>query len=245
LAALLLVLVGAALGYLLLGPTRRSATATVPASPTALAAPSASTHNGNQPLPGATNAGASASVAVATATAAASSAPSLRAVDKDMLECIAPIFPPATFVSGRSSFDWACKQPNPARGAATLHTSVVTSRGSAGVSEAMREWSTLGWYSIAVFVIVRERCCDRPVDLMSSPTEQNCKFNDAVTQLARTGLGGDDVAVEEALRNYHRSVGCLTREGAAHQYAQGSYPRPSELSTFERTLERLKALRTP
>jgi hypothetical protein len=78
---------------------------------------------------------------------------------------------------------------------------------------------------------------------MTSPTERNCKLNDALVELARASLKGEPPAVDKALSGFQSAVACISREGAAHQYGPRTYPRPSELSTFELTLERLRKIR--
>lgn len=180
----------------------------------------------------------SAATAVAGGTADADAA-----VVTDLRACVDPLFPEQTFSPLARDFEFLCTEKSPYRGASRLHALVVLGRsGETGVTDAMREWSNLGWYGMAAFAVVRARCCQAPTPFVTTTTLTQCELDRSLDELGKTVFAGDNAEVEAALRAYTQAIHCIARGGAAHLFGHVGYPQGGELSTFKKTLLRARKL---
>jgi hypothetical protein len=151
------------------------------------------------------------------------------------------LFPEGSFSSGRVRFDFMCDETNPYRGASQLHTQVVLG-GGRGVTDAMREWSTLGWYNMAAFAVVRTRCCSSPPPLRTKTTLTRCKFDERLEAVSKAAMAGSEADAKLAVTEYTEAVHCLARGGTAHLFGQVGYPQGGEITSFNKTMARARAL---
>jgi hypothetical protein len=161
----------------------------------------------------------------------------------DIRACIEPLFPEDTFAHGDPDLGFLCTETQPAKGAANLHTQVVLGGGRGGATDAMKEWATLGWYSMAVFAIARTHCCPDAPPLSTPTSLGHCKLDETLTQLGKAALtpGSDDPA-EEAMLDFTRAVNCLVRGGAIELFGQEGYPKGGEVTSFKKTYLRARRL---
>jgi serine/threonine-protein kinase len=122
-----------------------------------------------------------------------------------------------------------------------VHTLVVLG-GGRGVTDAMREWSTLGWYNMAAFAVLRARCCSSPPPFKTPTTLTRCKFDERLESVGKAAIGGTNAEAEAAVKEYTDAVHCLARGGTAHLFGQVGYPQGGEATSFKKTFARARAL---
>src|SRR5262249_53128453 len=128
--------------------------------------------SGRHPLPSATPATAAETAVVAPSvrtppeaeTGPTSETPTApreeHAALPDIAACALPVFAPGTFDdAGPPDQGRICNELAPRHGAAALRADVVRANRGRATSEGVREWSLLGWYEMAVFSVIRARCC--------------------------------------------------------------------------------------
>ncbi|MBK7579448.1 MAG: protein kinase [Myxococcales bacterium] len=177
------------------------------------------------------------SVAQPVPLAASSAGGSARAQPGDGLDmaCVAPVFPPATFVVG-TDLSFLCKEVDPRAGAELLKAAVVKGRG-AGVSVSMQEWAHLSWYELAVFAVARARCCMGAPPLVLPANGGVCSaLEQVLDELGRAVV--TDRAVEQKLAHFDQTVLCLLAKGGARQYAYTLARLDDARVVFGKTLER-------
>jgi hypothetical protein len=231
----LCVLVGAAAAYFVMGDdglfTELSPTETEPAA--SASAPSASTSASTAPSvvppsPAPTaSAGASAPPDPSSAPSATMAAPL-----GETAACVTSLFNPDTFEGASPSFPGLCETANPIKGSKALRGEVVKAGGgNKGVTTGMRELSTMGWYGLAAFAIIRDQCCESPPPF-KTPTVLECNLDHRLERLARDVNGGGDRASKRALEQVTKSFHCLARGGGADFFGQPGMPSGGELESF-------------
>jgi hypothetical protein len=184
--------------------------APAPASASASAAPSASANAGDEPRSG------------------------------DVGVCMQQLFPPDTFAQP-PTLDFVCTERDPYKGGVALRVKVIRAGGAAGdVTEGMREWSMLGWYEMAAFAVGRALCCPNAQTLKSIHRIDTCPLTDRLAALGAAALGSDDAAVRAALKDYAAVLRCLVAAGTASTFGQPGPPDPGSVTTFRKTLDRMR-----
>ena len=142
-----------------------------------------------------------------------------------LVECAAAVFPPGTLsTTANSELSFLCADPDPRTGSQQLEAVVIKSRG-AGVSLGMQEWAQLNWYELAMFSIVRSRCCNDPPPLRLPSNGGVCTALESVLDdLGRAVHGNRDV--EPTLTRSTETVTCLVAKG-------GAGPCPHSLARLE------------
>jgi len=233
-------------------PTATTPTTTATSSaPASTAAPTASTAAvvaastaPSASAPPATSSAASAAsseppAASASASASGSSAPP--DPPKDLRACVETFFPEDTFVGRNPKLGFLCEQSNPLKGAVEVRTQVVLCGGGMkGVTDGMHEWSTIGWYGMAAFVVIRSHCCESPTPIQAPKTVAKCDFDEVLAKLGEAVHGSDDEAAEQAVKDYTKAINCLARGGAARLFDQSGFPKGGELTTFKKVFARAR-----
>ncbi|MBW2452992.1 MAG: hypothetical protein JRI68_00700 [Deltaproteobacteria bacterium] len=211
------------------GPTKTVATAT--AQPARPAPPS-------PPEPQAT---ASEASATATATATASVALMPPPAPDNPTLCFEQLMPPDAF--GKLSVDVAyCCVETAAYGTTVKLKSEVVRAGGHGVSEAMKEWSQLGWYEMAAFAVMRTHCCpDSPALVVRQRKIERCQLAESLAWLANAI--DDEEDMQQAVLAYTKAVRCITSKGYSESFGQYYLPQGGELTIFDRILQRILKLR--
>ncbi len=210
------------------GPRRTVVTATVEPVPAASPTPA---------KPPAT--AAATPTSSATATAAARSLPP-PAPDNPTL-CFEQLMPSDAF--GQLSVDVAfCCEQTAAYSTMVKLKSEVVRAGGHGVTEAMKEWSQLGWYEMAAFAVMRTHCCpDSPALVVRLPRIEACRLEESLAWLANAI--DDEEDMQQAVRAYTKAVGCITSKGYSESFGQYYLPQGGELTIFDRILQRILKLR--
>ena len=205
-------------------------------------APAASTSG----EPSAQPAGSSAALASASASAA-SSAPSASAVTRkrreppaDVTACFAELLPDDAFRDTKPELDKLCTGPKAYRTMLELKGAMVAA-GKRDVTEAMSEWSKLGWYETAAFVVMRAHCCpDAPAPKAYKDVEK-CRYEESLAWL--TNALDDRHSMTKAVRAHTESINCIVSKGLADQFGRGGLPYGGELVYFDRILQRIRKAR--
>ncbi|MEZ4440464.1 MAG: hypothetical protein R3B72_15310 [Polyangiaceae bacterium] len=193
---------------------------------------------------------ASAAVPVATSSAGAASAspsspaPSASTAEAPVLttpearsSCFASLMPSDAFGQGEPpSLEAACTGSKAYATTLVLKSRVVAA-GGAGVTQAMSEWSMLGWYEIAAFAAMRAHCCPDAKALSVRDQFASCQLEEALAYV--TNAIDDDRAMSEALDHYDKAVRCLTRRGWAPAFGRGGPPYGGERKFFDRVMKRI------
>jgi hypothetical protein len=165
---------------------------------------------------------ASSAARTGTASASASAAPSAAPTPKDVDACVRRLFPAGSFGEGAPKLDFVCTQADAVRGAGELQSILVT-EGRGEVSQGMREWAGLDWYSLPAFAMMRVTCCAEPPTLVwKSPLA--CPIDEAMRTLEAVAPGGSDEAVEAAIEEYGKTARCLEQFNQRAAFGQTGAP---------------------
>src|SRR5262249_14351595 len=148
----------------------------------------------------------------------------------DVTECASPVFAPGTFDdSPPPDQGYICNEVDPRRGAAALRADVVRANKGRATSDAMREWSLLGWYEMAVFSVIRARCCPDAAPLALPALPDSCvQLDGALNDLGAAAAGKtreDGNTVERAMVRYADAIRCAVRSSASMTYPYGGHPK--------------------
>ena len=185
----------------------------------------------------------SASSSVAPSASVSASPSASPAAPTDANACLAPLFPPDTFMELPPSLGFVCTITDPRKGGGAVRTEVVRAGARKRVSDGMREWAVLGWYEMAAFAIMRSSCCPSaaPLDIpIAIPT---CDIETPLLELATlaSSAAAEDAKVTAALDAYTNAVRCVARAGGSDGFGQKGGPQGGESGTFEKTLKRVRA----
>lgn len=207
--------------------------------PTGEATPPA---NSATPDPGAASAATSdpTATAVASSSASASAAAKPAAPPDDELACFSQLMPGDAFGDTEPDLKQACTGRRAYPTTLVLKSAVVAAGGT-DVTDAMREWSKLGWFETAAFAAMRAHCCPDAKALTVSNTFAVCQLEEALAYV--TNAIDDDEKMAEALKEYESAIMCLTRRGWANAFGRGGPPYGGEKAHFERIMSRIKKAR--
>ncbi|MBW2524914.1 MAG: hypothetical protein JRI23_12090 [Deltaproteobacteria bacterium] len=174
----------------------------------------------------------------ATGTAQATSAP---AAAGGHAECVQKLFPAGSFEGFEPDFGFLCTETNPRKGATALKTQIVLGGGSGHATEAMQQWALLGWYEMGAYAAVRARCCSDDAPPLTTPASlAHCQLDDSLENLRAAVVGSSDEAVDEAIKEYTKSLHCLHQVGAASVFGLKGPPRGGERSAFADLVTRIR-----
>ncbi|MBI4953893.1 MAG: hypothetical protein HY908_17850 [Myxococcales bacterium] len=168
------------------------------------------------------------------------------AAPTDLAACVAELLPLGAFGGdarpGRDAFDFVCSERDPRRSVSALKALLVRF-GPSAVTDAMREWSALGWYSLGGVAVVRARCCPAAAPLVAPDLLSVCELGPALARVGEAAVGGDDAAAGEAIQSYGRAVRCAATAGAAGSFTQSAQPDSTQAAVLLRVLGRARGLR--
>ena len=173
--------------------------------------------------------------ASASATAVAAAKP-----PENERACFAQLMPDDAFGETTPDLKGACTGKNAYPTTLVLKSAVVAAGGK-DVTEAMREWSKLGWYETAAFTAMRAHCCPDAEALHVSSYFAVCQLEEALAYI--TNAIDDDEKMKAALEDYHKAVMCLTGKGWANAFGRGGPPYGGEKQYFEAVMDRIKKAR--
>ncbi len=146
----------------------------------------------------------SAAPAPAPPTAAASAAPATAASvepadtgaaaapDESVAFCAARHLPAFSFLK-TPNMDWLCTQGDPRPGAQRLHSDIVRAANGQTISPAMQLWSSLSWYGMAEFAVLRGACCPgAPALKLPAPAPTCQSLAEVLNGLAEHVAAGED-----------------------------------------------------
>jgi hypothetical protein len=161
---------------------------------------------------------ASSAATTGTASASASATPT----PKDVDACVRGLLPDGSFIEGSPKLDFVCAQADAVRGAGELQSILVT-QGRGGVSQGMREWAGLDWYSLPAFAVMRITCCAEPPTLVwKSPLA--CPIDEAMRKLEAVAPSSSDEALEAAIEEYGKTARCLEQFNQRAAFGQTGAP---------------------
>jgi hypothetical protein len=166
----------------------------------------------------------------------------------DPTACVRSLLPPDAFVQdAKPDLGFVCTQTNPRKGSSALKKRIVIGGNRRGTTNAMREWSMLGWYEMPAFVSIRAACCPNadPVKLVESTRTRCDTFASVLDDLGRAVLQDAPEPTEEALSRYTRTIYCAFAAGTAPAFGPAQGPTGGEDTTFRKLLARVKARPRP
>jgi hypothetical protein len=218
---------GAAAGYLLLGPRD---TAPTDGAPSAVA------------LEARLDAGSSPSAPAPSPVAPSSAGARPPRPGGDLPGCVRAIFPSGTFGTDprKPRFDFVCSQRDARKGAQAMNTQLVLGASPGAVTEGMRDWARLGWYEMAVFASAKVLCCEAPAALATRTSADQCALDRALEQLGQAAVRGEDAALDSAMAHFKDTATCLLRQGGAGPYVALGVPGRAPDAAFARFVARIR-----
>lgn len=178
----------------------------------------------------------------AAATSAAATGPDALAPanDEQLRACVLQAFPKGTFAGLQPGFAFICETSDPHEGAKITRSRVVWARQGRLLTEAMREWSQLGWYEMAAFALIQARCCAKPPKLRTPVFVASCQLDDALNVFSAAARGTARKAFDAALERYSKAVECAAHAGAGAYFGHDKLPSGNETVLLERILGRFE-----
>jgi hypothetical protein len=172
----------------------------------------------------------------ASAPASASAAPP----SEEARTCLRSMFPEDSFSDANvASVDFVCSETSGLKAAEGIKKALVNA-GSAKASGGMKEWSVLGFYSLAAASVIRGRCCPNAPPLTMPASPKPCEsIEEAMTSLGTIAQKrGKKTEAITALGGFEKSVRCILKTQSQKSF--GDYPelKGGEATTFEKTLSR-------
>ena len=152
------------------------------------------------------------------------------------------MFPDDSFSDANvGSIDFVCSETSGVKAAEGIKKALVNGNGDgAKASGGMKEWSVLGFYSLAAASVIRGRCCPGAPPLTMPASPKPCEsIEDAMTSLSsiaeKRGKKPDAIA---ALGGFEKSVRCILKSEAKKSFGDYGDLKGGEATTFEKTLGR-------
>jgi len=174
-----------------------------------------------------------------TSTAASAEAP---AIDVDA--CTRAMFPADTFPEGPSPAAFVCSEPSAVKGAQRVKEAIVHG-GGGHTTDGMKEWSTLGFYSLAVYAVTRDACCVATEPLELPKTPDGCtSMTEAIQKIVEVSKRGfaDEDAIDDALKAYTKSTKCIVKQGADKTFGGFDPPSGGQQGVAKKTIDRARNL---
>ena len=221
-------------------------TTTTRPPPTAVAAPVrsvaavATAPSGASATPAASSTAASSAAASSTAassTAAGPPAPVAAAAGQDASACMVAWLPPDSFGDYRPSFASLCTEDDPLAAHDAIIAELVRGAQGRGLTGAMTQWASLGWYEMAAVAAAQARCCTTPPRLTSAPGFAPCKLDDALVQIGKSVRAGQ-AERDAAIDGYTAAITCLSSVDLAFKlFQQKAKPGPAGLLQLHKLLD--------
>jgi hypothetical protein len=178
--------------------------------------------------------------APAPAPVPTASAPAPKLAPKDARACFAQLMPTDAFGDTTPDLKPACSGRRAYPTTLVLKSAVVAA-GKNSVTDAMREWSMLGWYETAAFAAMRAHCCPDAKALTVTSTFAECRLEEALAYVANAI--DDPDKMKDATKKYQAAVMCLTGRGWANAFGRGGPPYGGEMVHFDKVMKRIAGAR--
>ncbi len=154
--------------------------------------------------------------------------------------CVAGYLPQGAF-GKTQDLGWMCSETDPREGAGKLRTAIVTSAPHGNVTDAMKLFSKLGWYDMAIYAVIRSGCCTDAKALKLPEPASGCpSMSEALGKLGRAVVAGQSHT--EPLASYDKAIACEVKAHHAELYRHKTGPQGGEEAAFE---DYVKTLQTP
>ena len=207
-------------------------------------APAHSAGEPAQPLTGvrptANPASATPSAAAPSAAATSSAAASTPVADA-LDQCVTRALPADTFEGTFTDFSPVCTASDVLEGSQRFREMIVRAGHGRAVTSGMKEWSLLGYFELAAFAVIRQRCCNaQPISVPSSPESCPISMEKAIRQLEAADFSAKK-QVGAAVDQLEKAARCIARSGAEKRF--GGHPALSggEGTPLKRIVKRLSA----
>lgn len=138
----------------------------------------------------------------------------------DITQCVAGMFTPDTFGIPQD-LSFLCDEIDPRKGSVTLRTKIV--RGSGGKrSGGTNEWPRLLWHELAVYGIMRRKCCPGAPPIKLPASKGPCPpLEDTINDLS-TEISGNTKDLRPQLDKFDAAALCALRiRDKAYRYPTG------------------------
>jgi hypothetical protein len=156
--------------------------------------------------------------------------------------CFAALLPADAFGERAPDLDACCRGTDAYDRMLKLKTEVVRT-GRAEPTEAMQEWSRLGWYETAAFAVMRAHCCPDAAALEAPRVVSRCKMDEALAWLANAL--DDPRAMSEAVRAFGAAAECISDKGRPDLFGRSGPPNGGEIVFLGNVIERVRKARSP
>lgn len=172
-------------------------------------------------VPTASLAATTAAPAASSATMAPSAAPTAASVI-DVDACMRSLFPDKSFNDKTRNLEFVCSQADAVRGVGEIKSILIVA-GKGGVTQGMRDWAGLEWYSLPAFSLLRVKCCTSPPQLTWAQ-KPSCAVDKALEQLEKAIADDIEDDIETAIAEYGKMARCLEQFNQARAFGQAGPP---------------------
>lgn len=150
--------------------------------------------------------------------------------------CVAGYLPKGAFAKS-PDLKWLCEERDAKKGAQKLRVAIVSAAPKAdGPTDAMKMFSRIGWYDVAVHAVVRAGCCTEAQPVTLPDPGPGCDpMADALRELGREAVAGKNY--EEPLKRYTASIHCEFNLGRSSNFGHTARPQPGEEAAFRELVQ--------
>lgn len=150
--------------------------------------------------------------------------------------CVAGYLPKGAFAKS-PDLSWLCEETDAQKGAQKLRVAVVTAAPkTGGPTDAMKLFSRITWYEMAVHAVVRAGCCIDAKPLTLPEPGQGCeRMADALSEIGRDVVANK--SYDEPLARFGAAIQCETNLGRGGLFGRTARPQPGEEAAFRELVD--------
>ena len=157
----------------------------------------------------------------------------------DMSTCVSSYLPKGAF-AGAQKLDFICDESDPREGASKLKTAIVKGAAPGTTTDAMKLYSKLGWYELALFATLQNGCCgEAKAPALPEPSAGCDAMAGALKDLATAVVAERDSA--SALDKLAAAAACEAKAGKAAAFRRSAAPTDAEKAAFSELVAAARA----
>lgn len=188
---------------------------------------------------------ASASATVSSSASASVSGPTATAAVSDPVACIQGVFSADTFATRPEDIGFVCTETDVVKGAARLRTRIVVAGAKRDVTVGMKEWALLGFFELAAFIAIHDRCCPAAPKIKAPQGPASCdSVEEALRDISSSVSSSETGAakkLDKAIVRLDRAARCVIRAHRGDAFGNHPSPTGGEGTALKKVLARVTA----
>lgn len=158
------------------------------------------------------------------------------------MACIQGVFSTDTFATRPDDIGFVCSETDVVKGAARLRTRIVVAGAKRDVTMGMKEWALLGFFELAAFISIHDRCCPAAPKIRAPQGPESCDaVDDALQDISKAVLGAEPKKLDKAIVRLDRAARCVIRAHRGDAFGNHPSPTGGEGTALKKVLARISA----